>query len=81
MYGYGIFFVCEITSGCRLEISTFGSQCSPSSTVANSRVLDAFIYLISTTFVEFMILLHAKKVFQELFMSAWQNSVYIFMSK
>lgn len=36
MYGYGIFFVCEITSGCRLEISTFGSQCSPSSTVANS---------------------------------------------
>lgn len=40
--------------------------------VAKSRVLDpisviAFIFLISTTIVEFMTLLHSKKVFPELF--------------
>lgn len=83
MYGYRIFFVCEITSGCRLEISTSGSQFSPSSMVANSRVLDpssvlASIYLISTTIVEFMILLHAKKDISRAFL--WVHGRIVFTS-
>lgn len=69
MYRYRIFFVCGITSVCRLKISVSGSRFSLSIIkwmVAKSRILDpisviAFIFLISTTIVEFMTLLHSKK--------------------